>query len=161
MLVTFGATFCGVIASFLLWFGGQWWIKRIGNKSTVEHMLREIRGEILRNVDTLSDCERSVPTMLAGGNIPVYLPHRMKILSYRHFVSSGELRLLDDSRREWIELAGSHGESWNEFINNTEMLLVMMIQKPNAVMMARMRLGGLVEQAQANIASLRLILENI
>lgn len=161
MLVTFGATFLGVIASFILWYGGQWWIKRISNQNTVKHMLREIRAEVLRNIEILGDCEKGISTMIGEKNIPVYLPFRMKLHSYRRFVLSGELRLVDDERREWIDLAGWYAESWNEFIDNTEMVLVMRMQKPYAVEIAHMRLGGLVEQAKANISSLRVVMENI
>lgn len=161
MIVTFGATFSGVIASFILWYGGQWWIKRRSNQNAVKHMLREIRAEIQGNIEITGDFVKSTTTMIGERKIPVYLPHRMKLHSYRRFVSSGELRLIDDERRKWIDLAGWYGENWNEFIDNTEMVLVMIMQKPHAVEMAHMRLKGLVDQATANIPGLRLVIENI
>ena len=37
MIVTFGATFSGVIASFLLWYFGQWLLTNQTNKKKRDH----------------------------------------------------------------------------------------------------------------------------
>ncbi|MFC1962751.1 hypothetical protein ACFLWB_01990 [Chloroflexota bacterium] len=77
MLDTFGATFFGVIASFLLWFGGQWWLKRRHDQRAEKHMTREMREEIAWNINVLTPFKEIAPKLLGEGNIPLFIPHRM------------------------------------------------------------------------------------
>lgn len=52
-LQTFLPVFVGVILSFLLWFGGQWFIGYWRNKKARAAMLQEIEEEIRKNVALL------------------------------------------------------------------------------------------------------------
>ncbi|MFC2071263.1 hypothetical protein ACFLUU_00885 [Chloroflexota bacterium] len=61
MIVTFGAAFFGVIASFLLWSGGQWWIKRQRDKKAVMAMMEEIQEEIQLNIALLTELMENAP----------------------------------------------------------------------------------------------------
>lgn len=161
MFVTFGATFFGVIASFLLWFGGQWWLKRRHDQKAVKHMVREIHEELALNINILVGFTESTPKMIAGGNIPFFLPHRMNLSAYHYLTSSGELRLLDVSKQRWILYAGTHCEHFNKFIDNTELLLTWMLGLPNGLKYARQRLEMLVEQAKETAKNLNKILETL
>ncbi len=158
MLVTFGATFFGVIASFLLWFGGQWWLKRRHDQRVVKHMVREIHEEIAWNINILADFTESAPRMIAKGNIPLFLPHRMNLSMYRYLTSSGELRLLDVSKQRWILVAGTLSENFNKFVDNTELLLTAFLGLPDGLKYAIQRLEMLAEQAQDSAKSLNEIL---
>lgn len=158
MFVTFGATFFGVIASFLLWYSGQWWLKRRHDQIAVKHIIREIHEEIALNINILALFVKSVPKMMVGGEIPVYLPHRMNLPIYRYLTSSGELRLLDVSKQRKIQNAGVMSEHFNNFIDNTELLLTWSLGLPNGLNIATRRLEGLIEQAKDTAKSLNEIL---
>lgn len=161
MFVTFGATFFGVFASFLLWYFGQWWLKRRKDEIAVKHIAREINEEIALNINILALLAEGVPKMVAGGNIPVFLPHRLNLSVHRYLTSSGELRLLDVSQQRWILNAGMISESFNKFIDNTELVLTSAMGMPNSLVIARHRLKGLAEDAQETAKSLNEILENL
>lgn len=158
MLVTFGATFFGVIASFLLWFGGQWQLKRRQDHRAVKHIVRELHEEIALNINILIDFAESVPRMEAEGNTPLFLPHRLNLSVYRYLTSSGELRLLDVSKQRWILNAGMLSESFNKFVDNTELLLTSLLGLPNSLVVAKQRLDKLAEQARDSAKSLNGIL---
>ncbi len=158
MFVTFGATFFGVIASFLLWYVGQWWLKRRHDKMAVKHIVREIHEEIALNINILVLLAENVPKMTTGQTIPAYIPYRMNLSVHRYLTSSGELRLLDVSQQRWILSAGMISESHNQFISNTELLIATVIGLPNGLVLARARLEGLVTQALDNAKSLKEIL---
>jgi len=163
MLETFGATFFGVIASFSLWFGGQWWLKRRHDQIAVKHIEREIQEEISLNINTLVLLAKTIPNMVAGGNIPLYISHRLNLSVHRYLTSSGELRLVDVSQQRWILNAGMISESFNKFIDNTELLLALAngLSQPHSWVTAEHRLKGLTEQAQDTAKSLNEILENL
>lgn len=161
MLVTFGATFFGVIASFLLWFGGQWWLKQRHDQRAVKHIAREIHEEIALNIHILADFVESTPKMIGERNIPLFLPHRMNLSMYHYLTSSGELRLLDVSKQRWILVAGMHSERFNKFVDNTELLLATFLGLPDGLKYAIQRLEMLVEQAQVSAKNLNEILEKI
>ena len=158
MLVTFGATFFGVVASFLLWFGGQRWLKRKHNQRAVEHIIREIHEEIALNINILIYFTNDTPKMIEGGDIPVFIPHRMNLSAYHYLTSSGELRLLDVSKQRWILNAGMLSERFNGFVDNTELLLTSMMGLPNSLVVARHRLEMLTEQAQETTKNLNEVL---
>ncbi len=158
MFVTFGATFFGVIASFLLWYGGQWWLKRRHDQLAVKHTLREMRDEIVDNINILTLFAEGVPKMMAEGNIPAFLPHRMNLPKYNYLTSSGELRLLDADKQGWILVAGQASERFNDFIDNTELLLALTLGLPNGLKLATHRLEGLIEQAKEIAKNLKEIL---
>ncbi len=158
MLVTFGATFFGVIASFLLWFSGQWWLKRRHDQRAVKHIKREIHEEIALNINILINFTNDTPKMIEGGDIPIFIPHRMNLSTYNYLISSGELRLLDVSTQRWILNAGMCSEIFNGFVDNTELLLALSLGLANGLEIATKRLGKLVEQAHESAKSLNEIL---
>ncbi len=148
MLVTFGATFFGVIASFLFWFGGQWWIKRQRDKKAIKHMMQEIHEEIQLNIDLLIQLAQSIPRELNKGKTSLYLPNRMRLTVYNYIVSSGEIRLLPSRRKQQlIRYSALICESFNKFIDNTEMLVAIFVLKPSGLVVAKYRLERLAEQA--------------
>ena len=161
MLVTFGATFFGVIASFLLWYFGQWLLKRRHDQIAVKHMVRETNEEIAWNINILIDFPKSTSKMMAGGNTPLFIPHRMKLSMYNYFISSGEFRLLNVSKQRWILGTGSISESFNKFVDNTELLLATFLQLPNGLKLAGHRLEMLPEQALESAKRLNEILETL
>lgn len=149
MLVIFAATFLGVIASFLLWFGGQWWIKRQRDKEALGNMMREIQEEIQLNIAILNELIQNVPKMLETGNVPMYIPNRMGLGVYQYLVSSGEIRLLTDVRKQrLIRYSAVTCESFNKFIDNSELLLAMFLLKPDGLIWAKYRLERLLESAK-------------
>ena len=160
MFVTFGATFFGVISSFLLWYFGQWWLKRRQDQIARKHIVREINEEIAWNINILIDFSKIAPKMMAGGNIPLFIPHRMKLSWYNYLTSSGELRLLDVSKQRWVLVAGSTYESFNKFVDNTELLLATFLQLPDGLNLARHRIEMLSEQAQESAKRLNEILKS-
>ena len=163
MLVTFGATFFGVITSFILWYTGQWWLARKHAQRAVKHMLREINEEIAININILLQLTENIPKMLSGGNIPVFLPHRMQLSVYHYLVSSGELRLLNANKRMLIMVAGMNAESFNKFVENSESVLTvgMGLPQPQSLVVAKHRLHGLAEDAQDSAKTLNGILEKL
>ena len=149
MMVTFGATFFGVIASFLLWFGGQWWIKRQRDKKAARAMMEEIQEEIQLNIVLLDQFVKAVPKMLEEGNVPVYVPERMNLAVYNYVVSTGEIRLIDDIRKQrLIRYAAIAGETFNKFIDNTELLLAIFLLRSDGLVLSKHRLEGLIETAK-------------
>ena len=151
MIVTFGATFFGVVASFLLWFGGQWWIKRQRNKKAVRAMMEEIQEEIQLNIALLDQFTKTAPKMLEEGNVPVYIPERMNLAVYNYVVSTGEIRLIDDIRKQrLIRYAAIACETFNKFIDNTELLLAIFLLRSDGLVWAKHRLKGLIETAEDN-----------
>lgn len=149
MLATFGATFFGVIASFLLWYGGQWWIERRRNNKALKHMMREIQGEIQFNIALLTQLNQSIPKELSKGMISHHIPNRMRLAVYNYTVSSGEIRLLASRRkRGLIRFSAAICQNFNSFIDNTESLLAIFLLKPDGAEWAKYRLEKLAEQAQ-------------
>ena len=161
MLVTFGATFFGVISSFLLWYVGQWWLKRRKDQKTVKHIVREIHEQIAGNIEMLGFLSEDVPKMISEGEIPIFLPYRLNLSVHRYLTSSGELRLLDVSQQRWILDAGMASERFNKFIDNTELVITLALGLPNGRKIAKHRLVGLVEAARGRAESLNVILGKI
>ena len=57
VFITFGATFAGVLASFVLWYGGSYLIKWIEDKKVLKDIMPEILRELRLDVYILSDSE--------------------------------------------------------------------------------------------------------
>ena len=94
-------------------------------------MMQEIHEEIQLNIALLTGLIQAIPRELERGNVPMYIPHRLKLTVYQYVVESGEIRLLADFRKQrLIRVAASVGESFNRFIENTEMLLATFQFKP-------------------------------
>ena len=92
MLITFGATFLGVMMSFLLWFGGEWYLKRDRDKKALKEMMREMEEEIVININLLKSLTEKAPEMLEGGRIPMFIPQRLKLEVYDYVVATGDIR---------------------------------------------------------------------
>lgn len=161
MLITFGATFFGVILSFILWFGGEWWIKHRKEQKALKHITREIHEEIALNINILADLVASTPKTLTSGNIPLFFPQRLNLAVFNYLTSSGELRLLEVSKQRWILNAGNQCERFNKFIENTELVLTALISHPDGLKHSIHRLEMLAEQAEETARNLSAILEKL
>lgn len=145
---TFLPVLAGVFVSFLLWFGGQWLVGYLRNKKAKVAMLREIEEEIVINMDSLDNLVKGISELVAKGDVPVYIPHRMKLEVFQYIVQSGEIRLISDIHKQrLIRYVAYVCNMFNGFIDNTEVVLVTLLGKPNAVKLAHQRLNGLMEQA--------------
>jgi hypothetical protein len=145
---TFLPVLVGVLASFLLWFGGQWLVGYLRDKKAKASMLREFEEETVTNIGILDSLVKAIPKSFDRQEIPVYIPHRMRLEVYRNIVQSGEIRLVNDiSKQRLILYVADLCSRFNDFVDNTELLLAALLGKPNAVEIARRRLNGLTEQA--------------
>jgi hypothetical protein len=145
---TFLPVLVGVLASFLLWFGGQWLVGYLRDKKAKVAMLREIEEEIVLNMDNLDDLVRGISELLAKQAIPIHIPFRMRLEASQYILQSGEIRLITDIHKQTlIRYVAYVCSIFNDFIDNTEVVLTTLIGKPNAVKLAHQRLNGLMEQA--------------
>jgi len=71
--------FLGVIASFLLWFGGEKLLRYQRDKRARNNMVREIQEEINRNIMLLDSLIESMPKTLDSGIVPLYIPGRLSL----------------------------------------------------------------------------------
>jgi len=148
-LQTFLPVFVGVILSFLLWFGGQWFIGYRRDKKARAAMLREFEEEILLNIGMMEHLVQKVPEIWAQGNIPVHITYRMSLEVYQYIVESGEIRLIKDIHKQrLIRSVGISCSRFNNGIDNTEVVFATLIGKENAMRLAQIRLEGLIEQAK-------------
>ena len=148
-LQTFLPVFVGVILSFLLWFGGQWFIGYRRDKKARAAMLQEIEEEILMNIGLMDHLVQKVPEVWAQGNFPVHIPYRMSLEIYQYIVESGEIRLIKDMyKQRLIRSVGFSCSKFNDGIDNTEVVFATLIGKENAVKLAQIRLEGLIQQAK-------------
>ena len=111
-------------------------------------MLREIEEETKTNIGILDNLAKSVPKLLDRQEVPIYIPHRMKLEVYQYIVQSGEIRLVNDiSKQRLIRYVADLCSRFNDFVANTELLLATLLDKPNGLKLAHQRLNGLMEQA--------------
>ncbi|MBM3142378.1 MAG: hypothetical protein FJ005_04950 [Chloroflexi bacterium] len=163
MLEQFLATFAGVILSFLLWFGGERIIKYQHEKKAREHLSKEIIEEIEENIGVLSLFANLIEKNLQAGNIPV-LGQKLNISARHYSITSGELRLINNSdQRELIRNSVYICENFNDFVENTELLLAMINLKEHfqALSQATYRLNQLKEHARETATYLRNIVEEL
>jgi len=149
-LQTFLPVFVGVILSFLLWFGGQWFIGYRRNKKARAAMLQEIEEEIRMNIDIMDRLVLKVSKSLTQEDIPLHIPYRMKLEVYQYIVESGEIRLINDIHKQrLIRSVGFSCSRFNDGIDNTEVVFATLIGKENAVKEpALIRLKGIMKQAE-------------
>jgi len=148
-LQNFLPVFLGVILSFLFWFGGQKFLRHQRNQKAKTAMLREIEEEIAINICILDTFISTAQQMMASSRVPVCLFSRMKMEVYQYIMTSGDIRLINDKhKRDLILSAGFVCSKFNEFVDNTESLLVMVINHPNGLHLAKIRLKGIIEQAE-------------
>ena len=156
MLETFGATFSGVFASFLLWFGSRYLIRKQRNKKLLKAMMQEIQEELQANIAILSQFSKHIPDMLAtSGHIPMTITS-LELVAHQYAVTSGEIRLLSDIRKQrLIRYTASILERYNEFVDNTERLLAIFILKDDGLIWAKYRVDRQVELANDTIKLLQ------
>jgi hypothetical protein len=148
MLVTFGATFAGVFASFFLWFGGEWLLKRHRDNATGRHTLGEIEEEMRLNIVALEELIVSIPTEIDKGSVPTFIPNRLPVQSRKYALESGDIRLLTEDKQRVIRLSIVESETFNRFIENTELLLAVCLIKPDGLATVKYRLNGLLQSAK-------------
>lgn len=151
MAVTFGATFAGVFASFLLWFGAGWLIRRGQNKKAREHTVHEIVDEIKVNIAHLDSSMETVASMREKELVPLIF-HRLSLTAYQYAIVSGEIRLLDVHKRVFIGNAASICEAHNRFVDNTELVLAILLLRRDSLnrMIVEYRLDRLSENLKDN-----------
>ena len=145
---TFLPVLVGVLASFLLWFGGQWLVGYLRDKKAKVAMLREIEEAIVINMGILDNLVKGISESFVRQEVPVHIPHRMRLEVFQYIVQSGEIRLINDIHKQMlIRYVAYVCSIFNNFVDNTEVVLATLIGKPNAVKIAQQRLTGLMEQA--------------
>lgn len=145
---TFLPVLVGVLASFLLWFGGQWLVGYLRDKKAKVAMLREIEEELVLNIDILDSLVEEIPKSLAKKEIAVLIPFRMRLEVLQYIVQSGEIRLITDiHKQEVIRCMAYLCSIFNDSVDHIEVVLATLIGKPNAAKLAHQWLTGLVERA--------------
>jgi len=150
LLLEFGATFLGVIASFSLWFGGQKLLQYQNEKKARKHLIAELEEETKLLIGVLDVSATSIITCLQSREIPVYLP-KLFFPTYQYANSSGEIRLIKNNEIETLIRQSAYVcQGFNEFINNTELQLSLFNFKPQpiALELAHHRLKGFLEQSK-------------
>jgi hypothetical protein len=149
-LATFGATFAGVILSFLLWFGGEKVFQYQREKKARDHLTKEIIEEISNNVILLRNFANLIERNLEGGRIPA-LGVKLITSAQSSAISSGELRLINDpEKRQLVRFSAYTSQEFNHFVENTELLLAIVNLKEHerALRQATERLNGLKKDAE-------------
>jgi len=144
--ITFGATFAGVIFSFILWFGGSFFIKWRENRKVLKAMMREIFEEIQLNTGVLSLTVGSIQKALGGIDIPLFFP-KLKHSASSYAVSSGEVRIIKNIRkRRIVGYLSLLCESHNHFAENTERILALLLLRKDSIDLVRIRLDGFLKE---------------
>ncbi len=143
--ITFGATFAGVILSFLFWFGGSYLIRWLEHRKALKSMMREIHEEMQFNIAELDISTGYVKKALSGGDVPLVIP-RLRHLATSYAVSSGEARLLRSIRKQRIVgYTATACEEYNHFVDNTERLLAILLLREDGLTWVKYRLEGFAE----------------
>jgi hypothetical protein len=144
-VITFGATFAGVILSFSFWFGGSYLIKWLENRKALKYMMREIQEEMQFNIAALDISTGHVQKALSGGDIPLVIP-RLRHSATSYAVSSGEVRFLRSIRKQQIVgYTATVCEEYNHFVDNTERLLAILLLREDGLTWVKHRLEGFAE----------------
>jgi len=159
---TFLPVLVGVLASFLLWFGGQWLVGSLRDKKAKVAMLREIEEEIVLNMGILDNLVKGISESFSRQDVLVHIPHRMRLEVFQYIVQSGEIRLITDIHKQTlIRHVAYVCSTFNDFIDNTEVVLAKMIGEPKALKIAHQRLNGLVKQAEDEKKVLSIMLKEL
>jgi len=159
---TFLPVLVGVLASFLLWFGGQCLVGYLREKTAKVAMLQEIEEAIETNMDILDLLVRGMPKSLARQEIPIHIRCRMRLEVFQYIVQSGEIRLVTDIHKQTlIRHAAYVCSTFNDFIDNTAVVLAKMIGEPKASKIAHQRLNGFVKQAEDEKKVLSIMLKEL
>ena len=151
--------FLGVILSFSLWFGSERLIRHKREQKVKTALLKDLREEIGFNKGVLDALDKEIPQMYAKGEVMGYIPYRMKVEVCNYLVESGEIRLIKDWEKQgMIRAMKLLCSSFNDLIGNTEVLLLTLtgkgdavrITEPDALRLAKRRFDGLAEQAREN-----------
>ena len=129
---------------------------------TVTAMQQELIEEAQLNIAKLDQLAAMIPEMEEGGNVPVYLPHRMTLAALHQAMATGQLRLLPSAQlqRRW-RLIAELGEGFNGFVDNTELIATICLLHPSGLTVTRYRLRQLAEEAKATKQSMEKILSEV
>ncbi|MCJ7515371.1 MAG: hypothetical protein MUO89_05325 [Dehalococcoidia bacterium] len=150
LLIEFGATFLGVIASFSLWFGGQKLLQYQSEKKARKYLIAELEEETKMLIGVLDVSATGIIKCLHSREIPVHLP-KLFFPTYQYANSSGEIRFIKNHEMETLIRQSAYiCQGFNEFINNTELQLSLFNFKPQpiALELAHHRLNGFLEQSK-------------
>lgn len=152
MLVTFGATFAGVFASFFLWFGAQWLLKRRRERKATQHMILEVTQELLFNVGWLRALKektpKSVEEAVSEENIRLFVPERALTSACRYAVVSGEIRLIPNySKQQAIRNSLEACELFNASAEKTDLMVSIFLLKSDGIASAIGRVASVAESA--------------
>jgi hypothetical protein len=152
MLVTFGATFAGVFASFFLWFGAQWLLKRRRERKATQHMILEVTQELLFNVGWLRALKektpKSVEEAVSEENIRLFVPERALTSACRYAVVSGEIRLVPNySKQQAIRNSLEACELFNASAEKTDLMVSIFLLKSDGIASAIRRVASVAESA--------------
>jgi hypothetical protein len=151
MAIQFGATFAGVFASFLLWFGARWLIQCHTDKNAAKQLLKDIEYEILGNIAILEAIINSTTSLLKDmKNMPSFVP-RLRLDVYKYGVGSGDLHLLKNVKTQrLIKYIASECGFFNRYADGTDLWLGIYTLRndPNSLIGAIRRLQGLIDNAK-------------
>jgi len=144
MAVTFGATFAGVLASFILWFGSERLIRWLRERRTVDHLLSEVRGEIAVNIMFLRKLAEALPHARTEVDEKeasrLFVPERALTSACRYAVVSGELRLIRDRRkREAIRNCADACDIFNATADKTDLMIALFMLRPDGMALVNQR----------------------
>ena len=140
----FGA-FLGAFLTFLI----TSMLKHREERRTASAMERELLADALLNILKHDQLRVEIPKMEGAGNVPVFLPYRMSLAALHQAISTGQLRLLpsNKSQRRW-RLVAETCESFNGFVDNSELIAVNCLFSPKGLPIIKYRLNQLGDQAK-------------
>lgn len=82
--------------------------------------------------------------------------------AHSNIISSGDIRLINNSSQKAAILVSSEScRTFNDFIGNTELLLSILLLRPDGLGLAKHRLSGLLETAEEKIKVLNTVLSQL
>lgn len=126
-LITFGATFAGVLFSLFSWS----LLERWHNSRTVKTLMQEIYDELELNLGLLRQQPDTLRIRFESGRIPSdFIRLQCSVLKYA--VNSGELRYLRNAKKRLIVgIVLYICESFNSFAENSERLALEALHAPD------------------------------
>ena len=148
-MVTFGATFAGVFASFILLLGSRWLYSHHRNKETSKYMLQEIEDEIQENINLLAKLMQSLPKIIDDENAPAFFRPRTSTQALRYAIESGDIRLLSDYRKQLlIRDCLANCEAFDKFVENSDLVFAASFGLQDGFRIVRERSYAIVEGAK-------------
>jgi hypothetical protein len=152
MLITFGATFAGVFASFFLWFGAERLLKLNREKKAAQHMITEVSQELLFNVKWLRHLRdktpKSVDEAVNKDTIKLFMPERALTSACRYAVTSGEIRLIPDyNKQQAIRESLEECDLFNKIAEKTDLMVSIFLLRPDGIAHAIERVNAVANSA--------------